>query len=328
MKTVVIAGQIHPDGLALFDSEPDLSYDLYPDPAGQLTPEILGAADALLVRYGVLSERVAAGMERLKVVSRHGVGCDNLPVDYLAGRGIPVTIVGAVNAVSVAEQVMAMLMALLRKIILYDRATRQGEWDIRESQAVGNLAGRRLLLLGLGRIGGEVARRAKAFDMVVDAFDPFLGAEEIRASGYTPVRDWRAALPEADALSLHLPLSAETRNLIDADALAAMKPTAILINAARGGLVDEAALHNALTGRMRQGGAALDCFETEPVDPSHPLLTLPNVIVSPHSAALSAETAQQMGVIAARNVIAGLNGALDPDLIFNRRQLEEAGHGT
>ncbi len=328
MARVLVAGKIHPSGMALLQAEPGLEVEVITDPGAALPMDRLREADALLIRYGVLSAEQAALMPRLRVVSRHGVGCDNLPVAELAARGIPVTIVGPVNAVSVAEQVLAMVLALVKRIGPYDAAVRNGNWAIRDTLAVGELAGRKLLLLGFGRIGREVARRALAFDMEVLAFDPFVAPAEVAALGCRPVADWRDALPEADVLSLHLPATPETRGLIGATELAAMKPTAIVVNAARGGLIDEAALHAALSGRMAAGGAALDCFIDEPPAPDHPLLALPNVVLSPHSAALSAEAAERMGVVAARNVIAGLGGALDPNLIFNLKMLREAGHAA
>jgi len=326
MARVLVAGRIHPDGMKIL-RDAGLEIDLIPDPGASLPPETLALADALLIRYGVLHAADLGGAARLRVVSRHGVGCDNLPVAELAARGVPVTIVGAVTAVSVAEQVLAMLLALVKRIGAYDGAVRAGNWAIRDSLGVGELAGRRLLLLGFGRIGREVARRARAFDMQVAVFDPFVPAAAITAEGYGVVADWRAELPRADALTLHLPLSPETRNMIGAAELAALPPHAILINAARGGLVDEAALHAALAGRMAAGAAGLDCFASEPVPPAHPLLALPNVLLSPHSAALTAEAARRMGVVAAQNVVAGLAGQLDPGLVFNRKALAEAGHG-
>lgn len=327
MQKVLIAGNIHPDGLALLRARDGLEIELITDPGATFAPEALAGADALLIRYGVLTAEQAAAMPKLRIVSRHGVGCDNLPVAELGARGVPVTIVGPVNAVSVAEHVLAMLMALVKQIQPYDAATRSGNWMIRESLAVGELSGKRLMLLGFGRIGREVARRALAFDMDVSAYDPFVDDDAIRAAGCTPVADWRAALGEVDALSLHLPASAETRGMIGKDELARMKPSAIVLNAARGGMVDEAALYEALSGRMAQGGAGLDCFASEPVPTDLPLLSLPNLVVSPHSAALSREAARRMGVVAAQNVIDGLNGKLDPALVFNRKALDAAGHG-
>lgn len=327
MARVLVAGRIHPSGMAVLEAESGLEIEVFTDPGAALPMEKLREADALLIRYGVLTAEQASAMPKLKVVSRHGVGCDNLPADALGARGVPVTVVGPVNSVSVAEQVMAMLLALFKRIGQYDAAVRGGDWAIRDTLAIGEVAGRKLLLLGFGQIGREVARRALAFDMEVLAFDPYVEAGVIVAAGCRPVEDWRAVLPEIDALSLHLPATPETRGLIGAAELAAIKHTAVVVNAARGGMVDETALHAALTNRMVRGGAALDCFAAEPPPRDLPLLNLPNVVLSPHSAALSLEAAERMGVVAARNVVAGLKGGLDPALVFNRRALEAAGHG-
>ncbi|MDA5095473.1 hydroxyacid dehydrogenase [Aliiroseovarius sp. KMU-50] len=326
MTKLVIAGKIHPDGMALLEVESDLEIELFEDPSAHLPMESLSAADALLIRYGVITSEMAAGMPNLKVMSRHGVGCDNLPNAELGARGIPVTIVGPVNAVSVAEQIMAMMMALTKKIIPSDAAVRDGKWSYRNTVALSELSGKTLLLLGFGRIGREVARRAAAFDMSVKVFDPFVDPDVVRSAGYVPVEDWKAALPEIDVLSLHLPANPDTMGLIGVEELARMKPTGILINAARGGLIDEEALFDALRARMSSGGAGLDCLASEPPAKDLRLLSLPNVVFSPHSAALSAESTRAMGVVAAQNILAGLTGELKPELIFNATALKEAAH--
>lgn len=328
MTRLVIAGKIHPDGMALLEAEQDLEIELFEDPGAHLPMESLSAADALLIRYGVITPEMAAEMPNLKIVSRHGVGCDNLPTSALGARGIPVTIVGPVNAVSVAEQVLAMMMALSKKIIPSDAEVRAGNWSYRNTVAIGELKGKTLLLLGFGRIGREVARRAAAFDMTICVYDPFVDTDAVCEAGYTPVSDWKAALSEIDMLSLHLPANPETMGMIGAAELALMKPTGILINAARGGLVDETALYDALRGRMASGGAGLDCLASEPPAPDLPLLSLPNVVFSPHSAALSSESTRAMGVVAAQNILAGLKGMVDPALIFNASALKEAGKET
>lgn len=328
MTKVVISGKIHPDGLAILESEPGLEIEMFTDPGEPVPPETLESADALLIRYGVVSEEQAERMTKLRLVSRHGVGCDNLPTASLGARGIPVTIVGPVNAISVAEQVIVMIMSLMKKLLPGDTAVREGNWNFRSSVQMVEMAGKTLLLIGFGRIGREVASRAVAFGMKVQVADPFVAEDDVRAAGCEPVADWKAALPDADAVSLHLPLTEDTRGLIGAGELAMMKPTGILINAARGGLVDEAALFEALSGPMAAGGAGLDCLENEPPQADHPLFTLDNVIFSPHSAALCAESTQRMGVVAAQNIVDGLNGKLKPELIFNRCDLEKAGHGV
>ena len=152
--------------------------------------------------------------------------------------------------------------------------------------------------------------------------DPALSAAQAAEAGVTRIDDWRACLGEVDAVSLHLPLTPQTRHLIDSAALEAIKPTAWIINTARGGLVDEAALVRALAGRMAAGGAGIDTFEREPLPPDDPLLGLANVVVSPHSAALTAEAAERMSVVAVRNVLAGLDGSVDPQLVFNFNALQ------
>lgn len=326
MARILIAGKIHSDGLALLEAEPGLEFEMVEDPGAALPMDKLREADALLIRYGVITPEMAAAMPNLRVVSRHGVGCDNLPVAEFAARGVPVTIVGPVNAVSVAEHVLAMMLALAKQVIPGDAAVRQRNWNYRNAVALAELSGRTLLLLGFGRIGREVARRATAFGMRVLVHDPFVAEDAVREAGYELAGDWKAALPETDVLSLHLPATPDTQGMIGEAELARMKPTAILINAARGGLVDEDALHSALTGHMREGGAGLDCLAAEPPPTDLPLLGLPNVVFSPHSAALSAEATQAMGVVAAQNVIAGLKGQLDPALVFNLKALQEAGH--
>jgi D-3-phosphoglycerate dehydrogenase len=321
MKHVLVVGQIHEAGMEILQNYGDLTVDVITDPGADIPVEKVAVADAVLIRYGVLTEAHIENATRLRVVSRHGVGCDNLPVAALSARGVPVAIVGPVSAVSVAEQTMAMLLSLAKKIALYDQAVRSGNWSIRDELAISELAGKTLLLLGFGNIGREVTKRALAFDMNVLVYDPFVSSDVITAAGGTAVDEWRAVLGEVDVLSVHVPLSAETKKLIDAEVLATMKPTAILLNAARGGLIDECALYRALSSRMSAGGAGIDTFEAEPLSPDSPLLSLPNVVVSPHSAALTEEAAKRMGEVAAENVIAGLEDRLDPQLVINRSEL-------
>ena len=328
MTKLVIAGRIHPDGMALLEAEPGLDIELFQDPGAHLPMESLSAADALLIRYGVITPAMAEKMPKLRIVSRHGVGVDNLPTTALGARGVPVTIVGPVNAVSVAEHVLAMMMALTKKVIASDTAVRENNWSYRSEVALSELYQKTLLILGFGRIGREVAVRAAAFGMKVEVYDPFVDAATINAAGYAAVVDWKTALPNVDVLSLHLPMTLETEGMIGAQELDAMKPTALLINAARGGLVDEDALFDALSGRMRQGGAGFDCFASEPPPKDLALFDLPNTVLSPHCAALSAESTRAMGVVAARNILAGLKGELDPALIVNTASLKEAGHGV
>lgn len=321
-RNVLVIGKIHADALQLLEQHGGLNITMLTDPGAPIPVDQVEQSDAVLIRYGILTEAAVRDASRLRVVSRHGVGCDNLPVDALSRRGIPVTIVGPVTAVSVAEQTITMLLCLLKKATAYDQAVRSGNWSIRESLGASEIAGKTLLLLGFGRIGREVARRARAFDMQVLIYDPQVSEASANEASVVKIDDWRAMLGRIDVLSVHLPLTPATRHIIDAGVLAAMKPAGILINAARGGLVDEAALVEALTGHLSAGGAGIDTFAQEPPAADLPLLRLPNVVLSPHSAALTAQAGRRMSMVAAANVIAGLQGTLDPALIFNREALQ------
>lgn len=322
MKKVTIIGKIHQSGLDILYGHGGLEVVEFTDPTVPVSKSDIAGSDALLVRTAEVTADDLSAAPNLKVVSRHGVGCDNVPVAALSARGIPVAIVGPVGAISVAENTLSMMLSLTKRVAEYDLSVRNGGWEVRNSLKTSELAGKTLLLLGLGRIGSEVAKRARAFEMNILVHDPYLSAEAIGAAGATKVDDWFAALGDVDILSIHLPLSDATRNIIDGRVLAAMKPGAILVNAARGGLIDEAALYHELSGRMVSGGAGLDVFEVEPPAPDLPLMTLPNVVLSPHSAGMTEESARRMSEVAARNVIAGLEGRLDPALIFNRKALE------
>lgn len=320
MPHVLLTGAIHRAGMALLEERADITLESIDTPTEADFAARLPAADALIVRTAVVPPAALEGAGRLKVVSRHGVGYDNIPVQALTGRGIPLTVVGNVNAVTVAEHTLFMILALAKQCIPYDRAVREGGWTIRDSFAATELVGKTLLILGFGRIGREVARRAAAFDLRILAYDPYVDGGTIADGGAEAVADWRAVLGEVDFVTLHLPRTPETLGAVGAAELAAMRPTAFLINAARGGLVDERALAGAL-GEGRIAGAGLDTFEPEPPAAGHPLFGLENVILSPHTAGLTAECAARMGIAAARNALDGIDGRLDPELVVNREVL-------
>ena len=315
MPRVVVAGKIHPSGLAVLSGRQGLDIEQHSVlDEGRMQAAVAGA-DALLIRTSTLSAKAIKGARALKIVARHGVGYDNIDVEALTERGIPLALVGNVNAVSVAEHALYMLLACMKRGLAYDRATRNGGWQIRDTLGARDLFGKTLLIVGFGRIGGEVAARAKAFGMKIEAYDPLIKAGKTD-SGVSLVEDIDDAIARADAVSLHLPLTAQTRNLFDRERIARMKANAVLICTARGGLIDEAALAEALrAGQLMAAG--LDVFAEEPPGASHALLALDNVVLSPHSAALTAECAERMAVISAQNCLDGLDGRLNPSLIAN-----------
>jgi D-3-phosphoglycerate dehydrogenase / 2-oxoglutarate reductase len=248
------------------------------------------------------------------VVSRRGVGYDNIDLAALRRRKIPLTIVGSANASTVAEHTLCFILALAKQTIAYDRATRAGNWRFREGLLAVDLLGKTLLLVGFGRVGRAVAVRASAFGMRVLVYDPLVSEEVFGEFRIEPVMDLLRGLAICDFLSVHVPLTPQTAGLIGRKELAAMKPTAFIISTARGGVVDEDDLVSALrTGLIR--GAGLDVFNEEPLSPNHPLLGLGNVILTPHAAAITEECAQRMDEVAARNCLDAIDGKLDPTLI-------------
>lgn len=323
VQSILILGRIHEAGLDILRARPGVSFEIMAHPA---EPDILAlapTADAIIVRTTRLTAAAIDSAPKLKIVSRHGVGYDNVDMAALDRRRIPLTLVGNVNALSVAEHTLFMMLTIAKRGVAYDRATRNGDWKIRDSFGGTELAGKTLLLLGFGRIGREVARRAQAFAMTVLAYDPYVRDAAMFAARVQPVAKLAEVLPQADFISVHLPMTAETKGIIGRQQFAAMKKTAIVISTARGGLIDEAALVEALkSGQIHAAG--LDVFVGEPPAPSDPLLKLDNLLLSPHTAGLTEECAMRMAEVSARNALAGLDGKVDPELVVNKHVLNHA----
>ena len=315
MPRVLVVEPIHQSGLDILRQRSGITVEQL----GQTNEATIAAgarqADAILIRTTRLSAEAIEGARQLKVVSRHGVGYDNIDLAALNARRIPLTVVGDVNAVSVAEHTFFLLLSAVKRGLAYDRAVREGRWSLRNSLGARELDGKTLLVVGLGRIGRGVAARAQAFGMRVMAYDPFLN-QAPAGSGVELADDLDAALAKADAVSLHVPMTASTRMLFDAGRLAKMKSSAVLICTARGGLIDETALAAAL-GEGRLAAAGLDVFAEEPAPPNHPLYALDNVVLSPHSAALTEECAARMSAVSAQNCLDALDGRLDLSLVVN-----------
>ncbi|MCS6976765.1 MAG: phosphoglycerate dehydrogenase [Gemmatales bacterium] len=298
MPRVLICDRLEEAGLEIL-RRAGLEVEERPGLTGTDLEAALREADGVIVRSGTrLTAPLLEGASRLRAVVRAGVGVDSIDVAAATRRGIVVMNTPSGNTVSTAEHTLAMLLALARHIPAADVSVKQGRWE--RSKWVGTqLAGKTLGIVGLGRIGREVARRAAAFDMKLIGFDPFLTAERIAHLGVEPVGRLENLLERCDILTLHVPLTEETRHMIGANQLARMKPGAWLINCARGGLVDEAALAEALNaGRI--GRAALDVFETEPPPPDHPLLRAPNLICTPHLGASTVEAQRSVAMEAAQ----------------------------
>ena len=269
--------------------------------------ERIGAYDALIVRSAtkVTAPVIEAG-QRLKVIGRAGVGVDNIDLNAATEHGIIVVNAPDGNTIAAAEHALALMLALARNVPQADTSLKQGRWDRKHLVGV-ELRQKTLGILGLGRIGSAVARRAQTFEMRCIGYDPYISPEEAKRIGVELV-SLDNLLERSDFITIHMPLTDETRYLLDAEAIAQMKPGVRLINVARGGIVDEAALAEALKiGRV--AGAAVDVFEEEPVT-SSPLLECPNVVLTPHLGASTEEAQLNVAIDVAEAIAQVLDGGL------------------
>jgi len=242
------------------------------------------------------------------VVTRIGVGFDAVDVPALSRRKVPLMVAGTANSPSVAECAVFMMLTLAKRATEMHSLVRDNRWPDRLGMLPFDLFGKTILVVGFGRIGSRTAKRCLAMEMNVLIYDPYKSAAEIKAAGCEPVTDLDAALPRADFVSIHCPKNAETIGMFNAARLKLLKPTAYLINTARGGIVDEAALHAALvSGKL--AGAGLDVFEQEPPPAGHALFALPNVIMAPHVAGVTVEAVDRMSEQTARNILSVLDGS-------------------
>jgi D-3-phosphoglycerate dehydrogenase len=303
---ILVPEPLSEEGLARLRGAPDVEVEAVDQP---LTREALIAAlpghDALIVRSVTRVDHEAlARADRLKVVGRAGVGLDNVDVEAATAKGVLVMNTPGANAVATAEHTWALLLGLCRRVAEADASMRAGKWERKRFTGV-QLAGKTLGVVGLGRVGREVARRGRGFGMRVLAHDPYLSAEAAEDL-QVELAELERLLAESDVVTLHAPLTDATRNLIDAGRLAGLKPGALLVNCARGELVDEDAVAAALRGG-RLGGAAFDVFAQEPPWGS-PLLELPNVVVTPHLGASTVEAQRDVSVQIVDQVLDALRG--------------------
>mgnify|MGYP000868663876 FL=1 len=313
MPHLLVAGKLHPSGLDLLQQAQDVTFDYVEEISESSYQAHLPKADGMVIRTQPLGAASIAKAPGLRIVSRHGVGYDAVDVPALNARGIPLCIVGDVNSSGVAEHAMMLILAATHRLIAADKATRSGDWGWRNGLQTHEVAGKRLLIVGFGRIGQKLAGMAKAFGMEVHAHDPYIPADRWPDLALREP-DLAVALVRADAVSLHLPRA--ERAVIGPAELALMRPTAVVVNTARGGLVDETALADALrAGRL--GGAGIEVFAAEPPGADHPLFALDRAVLTPHNAALTVECAERMAIASVQNVLDFFAGKLDPALVVN-----------
>jgi D-3-phosphoglycerate dehydrogenase len=277
-----------------------------PEASATALAQAIARADAVIARLVPVTADVIAAGQRLRVIGRHGVGLDNVDLGAATRRRIPVVYVPQANSASVAEHAMGMIIALSKRLLDLDRAVRSGRWHLRQTSVGTELDGKTLGVIGLGVIGRLVAQKCSAgLRMRVLGYDPYvttaLPPEVNRVKTLEPL------LREADVITVHVPLTAETRAMLGRRELALCKPTAFIINTSRGGVVDELALADALqAGRL--AGAALDVFSSEPPPPGYRLLSAPNTVFSPHAASHTEEALRRMAIGIAEDVLLVLRG--------------------
>ena len=302
--------------MQLLRSYNELTHEVLEKPAGDEISSRLEQADALIVRTAQLSAELMDKGNQLKIVARHGVGYDNVPVGVLSRKKIPLATTGNANAITVAEHALYFILTLAKRGSTFDRAIREGDWESRNRLQGSEIFGKNLLLVGYGRIGREVAKRAKAFGMRIHVFDPYVNSEQVIQEGAIYINDLGASLSETDFLSLHLPFTLQNRHIIGASEIKTLPTTAYVINTARGGLIDEDELLKALDAGTLSG-AGLDCFEQEPPQRKMELLRSDKVVLSPHNASLTAECTRRLGLVCVENVVDALTGRLQKDRVVN-----------
>ena len=319
-KKVLMVQGLHEEGQKLLFARDDI------EPITIMSAdenEILEAAKdvhGITVRTANISRKIIENSKNLKVVSRHGVGYDSVDVEALNDCNIPLAIAAHSNMISVAEHAMFMLLALSKNVFYYDNFARKADWTTRWDIRAWDLAEKSLLVIGYGRIGSKLVKRALAFDMDVYVYDPYVDETTIKKSSAHFVNDFKSILPQMDAVTLHCPKTKETTDMFSTQEFEAMKSTSILINCARGGIVNEKALYDALTNnKIRSAG--LDVYDDEPSTSSNPLFSLDNILLSPHIAGVTQEATIRMSKQAVQNVLDVFDNKVDPDVIINKNVL-------
>ena len=319
---VLLPQPIEPEAIALL-KQANCTVTVAAGPKPETVLPLIKEAQGLILRTGItLTRELLAAADELMVIARTGGGLDNVDVAAATAKGIIVTSNLGVNTVSVVEHVLSLMLALSKNLTAMDRAVRCGNFGIRYQNLPRDISGKTIGLLGFGRIGSEIGRICRRiFGMQVIAYDPYLSeGKKVEYRSWVDFTELKELLSESDVISIHVPLTDKTRHLVDETEISQMKPDVILINASRGGIVNEAALVKALQNN-RIAGAGLDVFSEEPVPADNPLLKLENVLLTPHSAALTRECVTRMATEAARCVLDVFAGR-EPQNVANPQVLE------
>ena len=314
-KKILVIQNIHQEGIKLLEDNSSYEFEIFDEINEDLRHKIVDC-DAISIRTAKLPNEIISSAKKLQVISRHGVGYDNIDLKSTKEIGATLTITATANAVAVAEHVMFMLLNISKRKDMYDQSVKLGKFNDRNKlPKTIELWGKNILIAGFGRIGQALIKRCLGFEMNVFVYDPYINDEKIKSLGGKKVNDLKEAVKEMDAISLHMPLNDETKNIVNYDLLRSMKTNCIVVNAARGGIINEVDLDKALRENLIFG-AGLDVFETEPPKSDNPLLKNDKVFLSPHTAAFTEECMIRMGKETIQNIIDFFEKKLDKSKII------------
>ena len=315
MYKIAIIEEIHEDGIKLFEDNTKYSYEIITDVSPENLIKKLPNFDGCTLRVSKLNSNILKHCKKLKVISRHGVGYDNVDLNYIKQNNINLLITAKANAVAVAEHVMALVLSITKAIKIYDKEVRIGNFK-KNAKSINTLElfNKEILIAGFGRIGKSLIKRCLNFDMKVKVFDPYQSKEIIEQYGGTKIENFNEGLRSCDILSLHMPLNEKTKDLMNYKTISLMKKNSILINTARGGIVNEFDLDKALKENIIFG-AGLDVFQNEPIHNDNPLLKNDKVILSPHSATFTNECTSRMSIETVKNIIDFFEKKIDKEMI-------------
>jgi D-3-phosphoglycerate dehydrogenase len=312
MKKIFLTEPIHEDGVKLLETVGQVILASAKDEETIIREA--ADCDAILIRSAKITKNIINSIPNLKVVAKHGIGVDNIDVKAATEKGVMVVNAPESNINSVAEHALAMILALSKNLVIMDKKTRNDEFASRNKIICMELKGKTIGLVGLGKIAKLLAKKLKSLDVDIIAFDPYIDGEKAKELGVKLVNNLDELLEKSDFVSLHIPLTEENKKIIGKEKLSKMKKSACLINVARGEIVDEKALYEALKENIIRG-AALDVFEQEPPSADNPLFQLENIILSPHNAALTSEALVAMATDSAQGIVECLKGEIPKHLV-------------
>ena len=319
-KKVLMVQGLHEEGQKLLRARDDIEAITIMSSEEDEIMEAAKYVHGMTVRTANISRKIIENSKNLSIVSRHGVGYDSIDVNALNDCGIPLAIAAHSNMISVAEHAMFMLLALSKNVFYYDKFARKADWSNRWDIKAWDVADKNILVVGFGRIGSRLVKRALAFDMNDFVYDPYVNQSEIKKSGAVIVDNYKDILSKMDAVTLHCPKNDETTDMFSTEEFNMMKDSSFLINCARGGIVNEKALYDALTSKKIRA-AGMDVYDDEPSTSSNPLFSLDNILLSPHIAGVTIEATIRMSKQAVQNVLDFFDNKIDPEVIINKNVL-------